>query len=581
MNDVIQQIKDRLSIVDVVSAYVELHRAGRHFKGKSPFSQEKTPSFYVSPDRGMYYCFSTSQGGDMFNFVQVMEGVDFKGGSKNFGGQGWRGINTSITTKRQREIVSMLFWRKQLIFFEHSLVAGSAPREYIEKRGVTLTTSMTWRLGYAPGSDNIWRTTKDHLIKKGFTENELLKAGLIKTSQKGRESYDVFRNRVMFPIFDQGGRVVAFSGRTLESGADIPKYVNSPETDLFKKSEILYGYHRAKHGIRQLDFSLIVEGQFDVVMSHQAGYTNTVAVSGTALTLHHVQLLERLSKKVVLALDADKAGIAAMKRAADLMLRRGLDVKVAVLVGGKDPADIILDDPKKYKKIIGNSIHVIEFLLANLASIGLDERTFKLRAREEVLPYILLLPNKIDQDHFEGRVAEVLKTTKEAVHFEVERLNDLAEQGEKVSMAKEIVENKIENNSANNRFETLLNYLFGILPLFTDEVSAKILQAIEDIVGEEREKIKERVSSQTSSEVTFRTELALEQYPRRVFEDEVIHSLNQLREVVIKDRLKLSREKIMEVESSGDSAEVEAHLKYVAKLQELRKTPPFTTALLH
>ena len=580
MSDVIQQIKDRLSIVDVVSSYVELHRAGRHFKGKSPFSQEKTPSFYVSPDRGMYYCFSTSQGGDMFNFVQVMEGVDFKEALKILAGKA--GVElTPVSPQKKTERDRMYAVLEEATdFFEHSLVAGSSPRDYIEKRGVTLTTSMAWRLGYAPGSDNIWRTTKDHLIKKGFTENELLKAGLIKTSQKGRESYDVFRNRVMFPIFDQSGRVVAFSGRTLESGPDVPKYVNSPETDLFKKSEILYGYHRAKHGIRQLDFSLIVEGQFDVVMSHQAGYGNTVAVSGTALTLHHVQLLERLSKRVVLALDADKAGIAAMKRAADLMLRRGLDVKVAVLEGGKDPADIILDDPKKYKKIIGNSVHVIEFLLANLAGLGLDERTFKLRAREEILPYILLLPNKIDQDHFEGRVAEVLKTTKEAVHFEVERLNDLAEQGEKVSVAKEIVENKIENN-INNRFETLLNYLFGVLPLFTEEVSDKILSAIEEVVGEEREKIKEKISVQTSSEVTFRTELALEQYPRRVFEDEVIHALNQLREVVIKDRLKLSREKLTEMELSGNPSELEVHLKCVTELQELRKASPFTTALLH
>ena len=582
MNDSVQQIKDRLSIVDVVSAYVELHKAGRHFKGKSPFSQDKTPSFYVSPDRGMYYCFSTSQGGDMFSFVQVMEGVDFKEALKILAGKaGVELVPVSPQKKTERDRMYSVL-EEATNFFEHSLVSGSAPREYIEKRGVTLTTSMTWRLGYAPGSDNIWRTTKDHLLQKNFTENELLKAGLIKTSQKGRDSYDVFRNRIMFPLFDQGGRVVGFSGRTLEMGADVPKYVNSPETDLFKKSEILYGYHRAKHGIRQLDFSLIVEGQFDVVMSHQAGYNNTVAVSGTALTLQHVQLLERLSKRVVLALDADKAGISAMKRAADLMLRRGMDVKVAVLSEGKDPADIILDDPKNYKKMIGNSVHVIEFLLANLAALNLDERTFKLRASEEVLPYILLLPNKIDQDHFESKVAEALKTTKEAVHYEVERLNELPRHNDKLTEVKKLSKT-IESTEGKvaGRFETLLNYLFGVLPLLEDDASKSLTMAIEEITGETSEDLREKISSTLVSEVTFRTEVALDQYPRRVFEDEVIHALNQLREVVVKEQLKSAREALRQLEQTGEIIDLEAKMKRVTELQELRKQKPFDTNLLH
>ena len=386
----------------------------------------------------------------------------------------------------------------------------------------------------------------------------------------------------MFPLFDQGGRVVGFSGRTLEVGADVPKYVNSPETDLFKKSEILYGYHRAKHGIRQLDFSLIVEGQFDVVMSHQAGYNNTVAVSGTALTLQHVQLLERLSKRVVLALDADKAGISAMKRAADLMLRRGMDVKVAVLSEGKDPADIILDDPKNYKKMIGNSVHVIEFLLANLAALNLDERTFKLRASEEVLPYILLLPNKIDQDHFESKVAEALKTAKEAVHYEVERLNELPRHNDKLTEVKKLSKT-IESTEGKvaGRFETLLNYLFGVLPLLEDDASKSLTMAIEEITGETSEDLREKISSTLVSEVTFRTEVALDQYPRRVFEDEVIHALNQLREVVVKEQLKSAREALRQLEQTGEIIDLEAKMKRVTELQELRKQKPFDTNLLH
>jgi DNA primase len=583
MSDVVQQIKDRLNIVDVVSSYVELQKAGRHFKARCPFHSEKTPSFNISPERGMYHCYGCGAGGDVFTFVQEIEGVDFKEALKILAGKaGVELVPVSPQKKNERDRMYSVL-EEATNFFEHSLTEGSPAKEYIEKRGVTLTTSLAWRLGYVPGSETIWRATKDYLLNKGYTENEILKCGLIKNSDKGKDSYDVFRNRVMFPIFDQGGRVVAFSGRTLEKKDDVPKYVNSPETDLFKKSEILYGYHKAKHGIRQLDFSLIVEGQFDVVMSHQAGYSNTVAVSGTALTLQHVQLLERLSKRVVLALDADKAGISAVKKAADLMLRRGLDVKVAVMPDGKDPADIILNDTKEFKKIIGNSIHVIEFLLLILTKAGLDERTFKLRAREEVIPYILLLPNKIDQDHFETKVAEALKTTKEAVHYEVERFLELEEHSSKASSVKEFLVDKktSEKEVGNNRFETLLNYLFGTLPLLPEEVSERIYQEIEKITGNSKKELEEKISLTLSNEVTFRAEVALDQYPRRIFEEEIIHSLNQLREVVVRDRLKIAKEELQKIELSDDQSGLEECMKKVTELQEARKLAPFTIELVH
>jgi DNA primase len=423
--DVVQQIKDRLNIADVVSAYVELHKAGRHFKGKSPFTTEKTPSFYVSPDRGMYYCFSTSQGGDMFTFVETMEGVDFKGALKILAEKAnVELVPVSPQKKNERDRLYQVM-EEATNFYVSRLQNAEVAKKYLSERGVNETSLEAWRIGFAPGPpDNGWREVKDYLLMKGYTESELIKAGLVKESSKGKETYDVFRNRIMFPLFDQGGRVVGFSGRTLEVGPEIPKYVNSPETELYKKSELLYGYDKAKKGIRNLDFSMIVEGQFDVVMSHQSGYINTVAVSGTALTPLHVQLLERISNRVVLALDSDKAGLAAVKRAADLMLRRGFDVKVAMMPKGKDPADMVLKDVREFKQAIGHSMHVIEFLLKHLVEQNLEERTFKLRAREEIIPYILLLPNRIDQDHFETKLAETLKTTKEAIHYEVERISE-------------------------------------------------------------------------------------------------------------------------------------------------------------
>lgn len=580
MKDSVQLIKDRLSIIDVVSAYIEIKKSGKNFTARCPFHNEKTPSFHISPERGAFHCFGCGMGGDIFTFVQEIERVDFKGALQILALKaGVELTPISPQAKSERDRLYALL-EEATSFFVKSLEENKFAQEFIENRGVDLASILTWRLGFAPGSSTIWRATKEYLLGKGFTEEEMLKVGLIKTSEKGKSAYDVFRNRIMFPIFDQSGRVVAFSGRTLEVGVEVPKYVNSPETEFFKKSEILYGLHLAKHNIRRLDFSLLVEGQFDVVMSHKAGYNNTVAVSGTALTIQHIQTLEKLSKRVVLALDADKAGVNAMKKAADLMLRRGLDVKIAVLPEGKDPADIIKDDAKNFKKLIGKSVPVIDFLLKDLEKDSKDERTFRLRAREEVLPFIALLPDKIDQDFFEGRVAEVLKTTKEAVHYEVERIDGLSEE-EKKRKGEEggVPVNFSEKTEVpTSRFKTVLNYLFGVLPILEKEIKEKVEKAIEEITKEELEKLEEFVDKKQVSEVTFRVEDNLEKLPKKLFEDELVHNLNQLRINFVTNKLKKAKGELKNLETAGCSKEeMDKKMEEILTWQKERRLPAFTS----
>lgn len=425
MSDTVQQIKDKLDILEVISPYVELHKAGKNYKGKSPFTAEKTPSFFVSPDRGMYYCFSTSQGGDMFTFIEKMEGVEFKEALKILADKAGVELVPEAPEKKTARDRSFSALAAAATFYTERLEANAEAQTYLEQRGVTEFTRKKWQIGYAPGPPKGgWREVKEALEGQGYTKDELQRVGLIKTTEGGKEPYDVFRDRIMFPMRNAGGKVVAFSGRILSQDSEAPKYVNSPETELYKKSELLYGYDMAKTGIRNLDFSLIVEGQFDVVMCHQAGYNNAVAVSGTALTPEHVRQLERLSDRVVLALDADKAGIAAMKRGADVMLRRGIDVKVAELPLGKDPADLIQVNPADFKKVVGKSVHVIEFLLHVLKEQYPDERTLKLKTRTEILPFVLLLPNRIDQDHFVSVIAKAIGSSKDAIRFEIDRLRE-------------------------------------------------------------------------------------------------------------------------------------------------------------
>ncbi len=574
MSEAVQQIKDRLSIVDVVSSYVELHKAGKNFKGKSPFSAEKTPSFYVSPDRGMYYCFSTSQGGDMFTFVQTMEGVDFKEALKILAQKAGVELvaeDPKKKTERERWYAAL---QDATAFYVDALDKETAAKEYLNRRGVKKETLQKWQIGFAPGPPTHgWRVVKDHLEAKGYSRNELLKVGLIKTTEGGKEPFDVFRDRIMFPMSDQNGKVVAFSGRILSKDTEAPKYVNSPETELYKKSELLFGYDKAKQGIRHLDFSLIVEGQFDVVLCHQAGYNNTVAVSGTALTLHHVQLLERLSNRVVLALDADRAGIAAMKRAADLMLRRGMDVKVAIMPDGKDPADMVQSGVGEFKTIVGHAVHVIEFLLLVLKKTITNERSLKLKAREEVLPFILLLPSRIDQEHFVSKVAESIGTTVDAVRFEIERLREQGDTPVRVTEESILKAPLVEVKDASALTELYI-FLRASYVLFDESLQDAIRTEVDKIVSTLTDFTEPDIS--VIAATTFRLEQQFERVPELARQEEVISRLNLLQKAVTRRHIAEKRGRLAILEQSGDEASVTTLLLEIGQLETMLRQPPYS-----
>lgn len=575
MSDAVQQIKERLNILDVVSPYVELHKAGKNFKGKSPFSAEKTPSFFVSPDRGMYYCFSTSQGGDIFNFIQAMEGVDFKGALEMLAQKA--GVELIPEDPRKRSERERLYAAVEAaaVFYEEQLPTEAEALEYLKKRGVRKDTITKWRIGFAPGPPKRgWRESKEALEEQGFTKDELLKAGIIKSAEGGKEPFDVFRDRIMFPMSEPSGKVVAFSGRILHPDDKAPKYVNSPETPLYKKSDLLFGYDKAKEGIRKLNFSLIVEGQFDVVMCHQAGYHNTVAVSGTALTLHHVQLLERLSDKVVLALDADRAGIAAMKKAAAVMLRRGLDVKVSEMPLGEDPADMIAKGTDDFKKVIGKSVHVIEFLLHVICREEKDERTLKRRAREEILPFILLLPDRIDQEHFVGKVAESIGTTIEAVRFELDRLREQAvtpNSDTKVVSGMESTSTK-PNQSTVNMSHKAHTYLICAVDLLEPSFSSQIKKELKHL--QELGTLGEPLESEKAG-VLFLLEQQYATMSPLAVTEEVVAKLNQLKTLLLKEKLSLLREQLAKVESEDNEVEMAKLLSKIGNYETKLREPAY------
>jgi DNA primase len=424
-----EQIKSRLSIVDVVGSYIKLDKAGGSYKALCPFHHEKSPSFNVSPSRDAYYCFGCNRGGDIFTFVQEIEGIEFIEALKILAARAGVELTQQSGQREDKSERDRLYSVMEDVttLYEKLGAANSEVQAYLKGRGLTQETITSFRIGYAP---NEWRVAYDHLHARGYTDLEIEKAGLIKPTE-GKSPYDRFRGRVMFPIFDNNGRVVAFSGRVFghqknQDGTDVAKYINSPETQLYDKSSILFGYDRAKMTIRQQNFSILVEGQMDLIMAHQAGTPNAVAVSGTALTEKHLVLLKRLSDNAVFAFDADEAGLKATARAFHLALATGMNVRVALIPqeGGqaKDPADYIKANPSGWSEVIASSKHIIDFYLGALASRGYPEKRFRDEVRENVLPLVMAIQSKIEQAHYIIEIARKLGVPDTAVWEEVKQL---------------------------------------------------------------------------------------------------------------------------------------------------------------
>ena len=419
--DTVSEIKERLTIQDVVAPYVKLHRAGRSLTGLCPFHKEKTPSFHVSVERGTFHCFGCGVGGDMFSFIEKIEGVDFKGALKMLADKAGVEIEYSGESRehrgRQERLREAMARAAQI--YATALTKDSAAYAYAKKRGLTDETIKGFGLGVAPDA---WRTLLETLTAEGFTTAELLAAGLIKEAEgKSGTYYDRFRNRLMFPIRDVAGRVVAFTGRALADD-DLAKYLNSPETELYHKSDVLFGMDRAKDAIRTRGFTLLVEGQMDLLHAHQAGFGNTVALSGTALTEKYIGLMKRYSDNLMLVLDADTAGLTATAKSAQLALRQGLHVKAVRLPSGKDPADLIMEDPKEFSTRVREAKSVIEFFLAELATREREQHRLVMVAEKVVMPLIRAVQSPLERDHFMQLTARSLGLSTEAVREAVGRV---------------------------------------------------------------------------------------------------------------------------------------------------------------
>jgi DNA primase len=548
MSTSVEKIKERLNIVDLLGTYIKLEKAGKNLKARCPFHNEKTPSFFVSPERDSYYCFGCGAKGDIFTFVQEFEGLDFFGALKLLAER--TGVTLERTGFEKRDDKEAIFNALEAAcqFFESNLPKSPSAQKYLEKRGLTEKTIADWRIGYVADD---WRALYEYLTARKFSDIEIEQAGLIKRNE--RSFYDRFRGRIMFPIRDSAGRVVGFTGRILPEADDgkSAKYLNSPETAVFNKSRLLYGFDLAKLAIKKFDYSVIVEGQMDIIMSHQAGFQNVVATSGTALTPEHLILLRRISNRVIMAFDADKAGMSAATKAWQLALSLGMEVKIAEFKDGKDPADILLsaEGKEKFKEALKDSMHIVDFYLSKILAENLESRKMGGEVREKILPFIALIESSIEKSHFIKKIADKTGIDEKAIWEDLKKV--------KVEPGVEGVGTKTgQFNDAVivGRIDSIERRVMGVIN-WQERDSDKLIDIkksrdqVKEIIGDENFKKWEEMPVQTINEAIFEAEQYYDKKKIQLVLDEL---LMELEKEYVKKRLTAVMIEMIKAEKEKD-----------------------------
>ena len=432
MNDAKEEIKSRLAVEDVVGQYVELKQAGRTLKGRSPWGVDKTPSFMVSPEKGIWHDFSANKGGDIFTFIMEVEGIGFREALEKLAAQAgvdltkYRGGDPQVSRKKARAREALALATK---YYQACLVRSKNVCEYVfYQRNLNRKTVEEFKIGYSPASGKALLTA---LKKRGFSEEELDVAGLL-----NRFKSDMFRDRMMVPFIDTTGNVIGYTARILGKGE--PKYLNTPETLLFNKSRFIFGLYQAKESIRRNGFVVIVEGNMDVISSHQAGVKEAVATSGTAMTEQHLKALSNLTSDIRLAYDGDAAGVKATERA--IMLAGDLGIDLTVISdyhGAKDPDELIQKDPKLWQAAVNKSVPAVDWLLKKYEeTVDLSSAPGKRKYSDVALKLLDYVKDEIERASYEEKVAKKLDVDVAVLREKGERLSKKLEQSGKKYLKK-------------------------------------------------------------------------------------------------------------------------------------------------
>jgi len=566
----VEEIKKKLDIVEVINKFVPLKKRGRHYVACCPFHQEKTPSFVVSPELQIYKCFGCGKAGDVFTFVQEYNRIDFKDALEDLAKMAGIKLVRSTKISGEESIKKRLFEinRETAKFYNYILLKhelGKEALEYIKKRNISEETINKFLIGFAPPDS---RLIINYLLKKGYKTEELYKTGSFGKSQyKQGQSYDRFSDRLIFPQIDFRDRIVGFSGRILPSNKNqnLAKYINSPETEIYHKSQMFYGLNLAKESIKKNNLAIIVEGELDMISPYQAGIENVVAIKGTALTEEQLQLIRRYAETLILGLDSDFAGNKAMIRSIELADKMDFEIKILDLEEKyKDPDEAINKDLDFFKKKLNEAETIWDFILASsVKNYGIDSPRGKKLILATVLPFLAKINNLVIRADYIKKVSQTIDSDEESVAEEFKKY--LNQNKESISNLKKI--NKIEEKGdMRERLEE--RYLILALRLQKPKIAIKLLkwktprfikigEVIEKITKFEAKKVAENLDPELLD--TFNN-LYLKAFedPNSAEERRKERSkiVRQIKELELKDRLKSLSDIIANLEASGDENEI-------------------------
>lgn len=576
MNE-LEEIKNRIDIAEYIGGYVQLKKAGRNFKGCCPFHNEKTPSFVVSPERQIWHCFGAcSEGGDIFSFVQKIEGVSFPESLNILAEK--TGVKIKKINYEKNDLKTKIYSANNMAmkFFEEKLASndGKIARDYLlKKRKLSAKTITIFSLGYSPtGKDSLKYILKENNVEKDVLE----KSGLV--SIKNGEERDFFFKRLMFPIKETNGKVLGFSGRVLDDS--LPKYINTPETPVYSKSNVLYGIDLAKESIRKQDYAIVAEGMMDVIASHQAGIKNIVAAGGTALTENQLRLLVRFTKNIKLSFDIDFAGSEATRRAIELAWGMDFNIKVITLPEGKDPGDIAIEKPNEWKKAVINSKYVVDYLFDEAFKKNNPKDPLgRKKIAKELLPIIRRIPDDIEKDTYIKKIAKKLNVEESSIRSTLQ----------KISLPKKKRENIIKEEEIKNHSQALEENVLGLLILFPNYLDfAETIISPDDFSGKNTGQIYEKMLKYSSNkdELTEKNFLAslekeesnllnhyallaeknFEELDEEKKAEEIYFGVKRLKKISLeKKKMSLSKE-VERLEKAGDNEKAKKVLKKLSAL---------------
>lgn len=452
-----EAIKQKINIIDLISEYLPLKKAGVNFKTNCPFHQEKTASFIVSPERQIWHCFGCQAGGDLFTFLMEKEGMEFKEALEMLAAKA--GITLQKRAENKKDFKDRLFEAnlKAQEFFHYILTKhdlGKKTLEYLKKRGITSATTEEFGIGYAPNS---WESLNKFLHKRGFTHEEIINSGLGVASRSG--SYDRFRGRITFPLFDGKGKLRGFSGRVLIPAE--PKYINTPQTPIFDKGSFLFGLNLSKGEIRNKKEAILVEGEMDMILSYQSGFKNVVASKGTALTEGQIDLIKKYTENLSLGFDMDLAGDNAARRGIEIADKAGLNIKVIQLEGGKDAAEVASESPQLWQKAIEEAVPIYDYYLTSVAKRYDNKKPADLRKMgEELIPVWAKISDDLIRDHYIQRLAAYLRTDEKVLRENIEKLRTTPVKSYSSIFQKPTQDNILPLKSRRERLE---EYLIALL----------------------------------------------------------------------------------------------------------------------